>query len=226
MAMGVIYRAKCKTTGKSYIGQTIDFDMRKKAHLYDRIKSPKKHPKFYSALNKYGENDFEWEILEDVEDDLLDNLEIECIKKFDSLDNGYNCTPGGNSLGSGNQHPYWKGGQKATNKRSNLKHREERKPYYKDLYKRDFNEDDIEVFMSRIKKNNCWIWQGKTNKGSPIFRNKSAQRASYKIHNHVAVDRSLYIMTCCDNKLCVNPEHFLLLTRQEMNVIILSNPKT
>ena len=96
--MGVIYKATSKTSGKSYIGQTIN--------LKDRIRShrcAKDNYAFHSALRKYGFNDFIWEIVEDLGDctqELLDEREKYWIAFYDTYCNGYNSTIGGdNALG-------------------------------------------------------------------------------------------------------------------------------
>ena len=52
--MGVIYRAICKINGKSYIGQTNDFQRRKKEHLRANDDYP-----FHRAIKKYGEKAFD-----------------------------------------------------------------------------------------------------------------------------------------------------------------------
>lgn len=56
-----IYRATNKITQESYIGQTSNFRNRKWQHerCYKKEKC-----KFHDAIEKYGTNNFEWEILE------------------------------------------------------------------------------------------------------------------------------------------------------------------
>lgn len=53
---------------------------------------------FSSAWKKYGENSFEWVILEECAINELDEREIFWIKQKDSFNNGYNLTSGGKSL--------------------------------------------------------------------------------------------------------------------------------
>ena len=57
--VGVIYKATCSITGKSYIGQTIHYEQRIKEHLKTKDGSH-----FHNALAKYGPDAFTWEILE------------------------------------------------------------------------------------------------------------------------------------------------------------------
>lgn len=52
--------------------------------------------KIYNAINKYGKENFYYEILEEnIPEDLLNSKEISYIAKYDSYYNGYNSTPGG-----------------------------------------------------------------------------------------------------------------------------------
>ena len=91
--MGIIYSYKNKTNGKRYIGQTINPQQRKSAHISD---STHIDTKFYRAVRKYGWNNFEYEILAESEDrNELDKLEVDFIKSFNSIENGYNIRSGG-----------------------------------------------------------------------------------------------------------------------------------
>lgn len=54
--------------------------------------------KIYNAINKYGKENFYYEILEqNVDEDLIDDLEIYYIELYNSYENGYNSTRGGDS---------------------------------------------------------------------------------------------------------------------------------
>jgi group I intron endonuclease len=92
---GKIYCAHCIFTGKKYIGQTIknNFNLRVTEHFAD---SKKYHHKFANALKKYGKNGFIWGIIEECDILLLDEKEIYWIAEYDTFDNGYNTTIGGN----------------------------------------------------------------------------------------------------------------------------------
>lgn len=95
---GIIYKYT-SPSGKCYIGQTINESSRKRAHSK---KQGGKCLKFYSAVDKYGFDNFKYEVLVRVYSEhpenlklSLDNLEIQFIKTFDSFENGYNMTTGG-----------------------------------------------------------------------------------------------------------------------------------
>ena len=92
MRYGIIYKAT-SPSGKVYIGQTI-------GRLEDRInrhrrEAQTKHYAFANALIKYG-SAIVWEVLySNVPEDQLDNMERWVIANYDSYDNGYNSTLGG-----------------------------------------------------------------------------------------------------------------------------------
>lgn len=81
--------------GKVYIGQTNDFNRRILEHIR---KSDCK--KLYGAIKKYGFDSFTQEILvENMEtQEELDQLEIQYIQEYDSIENGYNIAIGGCSV--------------------------------------------------------------------------------------------------------------------------------
>lgn len=102
MNSGIIYAVICLLNNKVYIGKTIqDFEKRKQCHL--RKMSEKKQngdftysTKFYNALRKYGIDNFKWEVIESgVGEDILNEREIFYIEKYNSYNDGYNSTIGG-----------------------------------------------------------------------------------------------------------------------------------
>lgn len=93
----LIYRVTNKINSKSYIGQTTcTLKKRIRGHLR-RVKEKSNHP-FYNALNRYGCENFSWEVLSKSAKtrERLNSLEIFYIKKFNTVaPNGYNISPGG-----------------------------------------------------------------------------------------------------------------------------------
>ena len=91
---GVIYMAT--VNGKSYIGQSVDFETRKKEHLVSVRKGSETH--FHRAIRKHGMHEISWDILEDsIPEDKLNELEKYWIAFYDTYHNGYNMTLGGES---------------------------------------------------------------------------------------------------------------------------------
>lgn len=95
--IGYIYQIENLVTHESYIGQTIDFKRRKRDHINNLKNNQHDNPKLQNAWNKYGEQEFHFRVWEfNIESSKeLNKLECEYIKKYDSLNNGYNLVPGG-----------------------------------------------------------------------------------------------------------------------------------
>jgi len=90
--MLVIYKAEFPN-GKVYIGKSKNFDDRKLKHSYS---TRYYNTKLTNAIKKYGFESINWEIIYETEDIVeLNKMEIELIKKYDSIKNGYNTSIGG-----------------------------------------------------------------------------------------------------------------------------------
>lgn len=105
-----IYRFCNKINNKSYIGQSVDLDRRRKQHFvdYTNSNSHQFNTKFYRALRKYGWNNFNYEILycnNEATKEELNYKERYYINYYDSFNNGYNLTLGGDLLLIGEKHP-------------------------------------------------------------------------------------------------------------------------
>ena len=94
---GLIYIIKNKINNKVYIGQTtLSINDRWKAHIKPSTSKRKSTYKLYAAFNKYGVNNFYIELLEDgIPVEQLNEKEIYYIELYDSFNNGYNSTRGG-----------------------------------------------------------------------------------------------------------------------------------
>lgn len=82
-----IYKITNLVNNKVYIGQTNDFDRRKREHknkMYGRCSKI-----LYNAITKYGWDNFSMEIIEDYCEDYNEKEKF-WIKKYDSQKNGYN----------------------------------------------------------------------------------------------------------------------------------------
>ena len=99
-----IYKVTNKINGKVYIGQSVDIGKRWRQHM-----TAKDDIYFHKAIQKYGIENFEWEVIEQCKKKDLDEREIYWIEYYDSYNKGYNCTKGGEG-NSGEGSPNWKGG--------------------------------------------------------------------------------------------------------------------
>jgi group I intron endonuclease len=94
-----IYKIKNTINSKVYIGFDSNWPNRQKSHKY---LSDKRNQKIYSAIRKYGWDNFEWEVIYQSKDGnhCLKVMECYFINQFVSYRNGYNSTLGGEgSLG-------------------------------------------------------------------------------------------------------------------------------
>lgn len=88
-----IYKITNLVNNKSYIGQSIDIDRRFKSHKNYPLENSN-YP-LYRAFRKYGIDNFSFEVLEECSIKELDEKEIYYIKHYDTYNNGYNQTTGG-----------------------------------------------------------------------------------------------------------------------------------
>lgn len=99
MSNGYIYQIINLENQKSYIGFASNFYNRMKRHFDDfhRIEYPKiQNSKFYRAIRKYGVENFVVKILEQPLVQDLPEREKYWINFFNTCNNGYNMTNGGN----------------------------------------------------------------------------------------------------------------------------------
>lgn len=92
-----IYFIINKITGERYVGQTTNFVRRKNEHLSQLKDKTHINKKLQNAWNKYGENNFIVEKIQydNISKEELNNEEIKYIKQYNSYNNGYNLTIGG-----------------------------------------------------------------------------------------------------------------------------------
>lgn len=106
-----IYKYQNKQNGHIYIGKSIDIQKRQYCHkssIYNE-KANDYNSQLHQAIRKYGLDSFEFEIIaeltpEEYTPDLLNNLEKFFIKYYNSYENGYNATEGGDDFGPNSIH--------------------------------------------------------------------------------------------------------------------------
>lgn len=96
-----IYKITNIINNQVYIGQSINIEMRWQQHIYEGTHQ-RKNSKLYAAMNKYGIQNFMFEVLEEcpLEQSYLDIREQYWIEYYNSYNNGYNMTIGGQGEGS------------------------------------------------------------------------------------------------------------------------------
>lgn len=93
---GFIYKITNKVNGKSYIGQTIqNVKERFYQHCATKCSQAILNMVIHKAITKYGKSNFTIEVIEEVESTNLNDRERYQIKYYDSYNNGYNSTEGG-----------------------------------------------------------------------------------------------------------------------------------
>lgn len=93
---GFIYKITNKVNGKSYIGQTIQsVKERFYQHCATKCSQAILNMVIHKAITKYGKSNFTIEVIEEVESANLNDRERYWIRYYDSYNNGYNSTEGG-----------------------------------------------------------------------------------------------------------------------------------
>lgn len=94
-----IYKITNKTNGRCYIGQSTHIEKRWKDHYYahQNMNDEGYNYPLYKAMRKYGYDNFTFEILEECNFTALNEREMFYVKQFNSFNDGYNQTLGGDS---------------------------------------------------------------------------------------------------------------------------------
>ena len=92
-----IYFIINKVTNERYVGQTTNLSRRKNEHFSKLNDNSHPNVKLQNAWNKYGETNFIFEKIQydNISKDELNREEIKYIEQYDSYNNGYNLTLGG-----------------------------------------------------------------------------------------------------------------------------------
>lgn len=96
-----IYKITNNINGKIYIGQSNNIQRRFSEH---QTKGEQSRIPVDIAIQKYGKENFSFEVIEECSIEQLNEKETKWITYFNSVENGYNCSIGGNqqSIGSNN----------------------------------------------------------------------------------------------------------------------------
>lgn len=95
--MGYIYKITNKINNKVYIGQTSRKNVNERylEHIRESRKDKNKNRPLYNAFRKYGIDNFKMEVLEEIDNELLSEKEKYYINLYNSFEDGYNATIGG-----------------------------------------------------------------------------------------------------------------------------------
>lgn len=186
--MSYIYCIENTFNKKKYIGKTIcSFNIRKKNHI-NTLKAGK-HANFHlqRAWDKYGENNFNFYILEECDKDKIDEREIYWIKSLDTQKNGYNITSGGGGTSG------WIASEETRekHKQSMLNMSNETRQKLSEKAKGNKNGQNI-VFTKERKEQigNALRYKKKTGSSS-LFHGVSFFKATGKWSAHITVNKKL-----------------------------------
>ena len=90
-----IYCIENKVNGKKYVGKSIDIQHRWKEHKMQLNNGNHVNSYLQHSWDKYGSDSFEFSILEECSDGDLNEREKYWIEFYDSFNNGFNLTCGG-----------------------------------------------------------------------------------------------------------------------------------
>lgn len=172
MATVAVYKATNILSGKMYIGQTTRPERRFAEHTWKGSKS-----KILSAaINKYGKENFEFQILCWCPDKAYaDVIETKLIEAHDTRRVGYNICLGGEGFGSGKDHPCH--GRKASDEERRLKSEGKRGALNPMFGKENTPEQKAKIRAALVGREVTWgdkISAAKQNKKSLVLHKGNA----------------------------------------------------
>lgn len=145
-----IYKITNKLNNHSYIGLSTKLENRWKYHKDQYNWKREKTKILYQAFQKYGIENFVFEVLEECSVEELSEKEQYYIEKFDTYNNGYNMTTGGET-NQGDSHPSHKLTQADI---EDIRHRYNNLERKKDVY---------QLYKNQIGESGfAKIWKGET----------------------------------------------------------------
>lgn len=191
--MGYIYKITNQVDNKIYVGQTRKINPRERFNQHCYLANHPEQEKgigyLHRAMQSYGIDNFIFETIEEVSDDLLNEREIYWIQILNSYaPQGYNLTLGGDGT-KGFSRPQTdeeKEKRKQSNKQYYIDHpeavEEQRRHTLKlwedEEYRRKVTESNIKFY-----KEHPDMFKGENN---PMFGKKHTEEALEKIRNHAA----------------------------------------
>ena len=169
-----IYCITNSVNGKSYIGKSNDIDRRRTQHFSALGNNEHDNEEMQKDYNKYGNDCFEFSVLETVEDEYkLDYIEDYYIKKFDSFVNGYNRCRGNIksvlSTDSFSRKPTFEKGYFTCEKITNDGEKYSLQDFFL-FHNRNFSEIDIEGYLKMYANENTNFYVKTKNSFTNISR--------------------------------------------------------
>lgn len=97
MAQGIIYLIVNKQNGHKYVGQTTQgMNKRWKQHIQEALRMSDKP--IHRAMRKYGNHNFMIKEIDECDENLLDKREQYWIEHYNTFEEGYNATSGGDKV--------------------------------------------------------------------------------------------------------------------------------
>ena len=94
-----IYYIQNKITSQIYIGQSKRLNERKIDHFAKLRRGNHENPHLQNSFNKYGEENFEYGVIQYCDELKLDGLEIAYMNLFNVKKHGFNISDGGHNGG-------------------------------------------------------------------------------------------------------------------------------
>ena len=89
---------RCKVNDKCYVGQSTNIKNRWRTHKYKLRHNKHSSKEMNKDWNTYGEDNFEFKIIQECTKDELYDLEKKYIKEYRGYEDGYNQTIGGDKM--------------------------------------------------------------------------------------------------------------------------------
>ena len=170
---GYVYAWENLWNWNMYVGQTIDLDEREKQHIRDHKQV------IDGAIDKYGEENFDRYIIDvGYSKEELDEREKYWIAYYDTFEGSkhYNCTEGGEGVGSGENHPrYGKKHSDETKKKMSEANKGEKNPMYGKTPR-----DETKKKLSKANKGENNPCYGRTGKKHPMYGKVGEENPNFK----------------------------------------------
>ena len=195
--MGYIYKITNKINNKIYIGQTIK---KRPTDRFSQHRYAARHldqnngiSYLHQAMNKDGVDNFDFDIIEEIDNNLLNEREKYWINFYNCrMPNGYNMTNGGEGT-QGYSRPQSveeREKRKESNKQFYIDHPEEKEKISersKKLWENEEYRDKVKEGLKQFHEQNPDKFKGKNN---PMYGKKHTKEALEKIQAHAATTKS------------------------------------